>query len=58
MSLRGGDFVLTLGRDVSVGYLDHDAESVRLYLEESLNFRALTPEAAVSLRPVEGSAEG
>lgn len=59
LSLRGGDFVLTLGRDVSVGYRDHDGDTVRLYLEESLTFRTLAPEAAVSLRPVEGGdAEG
>ena len=50
LSLRGGDFALTLGRDVSIGYLDHDAGSVYLYLEESLTFRLLTPEAAVPLQ--------
>lgn len=54
MSLRGGDFELTLGRDISIGYLTHDAERVTLYLEESLTFRTLTPEAAVRLRPMKG----
>lgn len=50
LSLRGGDFELVLGQDVSVGYLDHDAERVRLYLEESVTFRLLGPEAVVALR--------
>jgi uncharacterized linocin/CFP29 family protein len=49
LSVRGGDFELTVGRDLSVGYRAHDAESVRLYLTETMTFRALTPEAAVAL---------
>ena len=49
LSTRGGDFQLTLGQDVSIGYLDHDATSVHLYLEESFTFTVLTPEAAVHL---------
>jgi uncharacterized linocin/CFP29 family protein len=49
ISQRGDDFELVVGQDLSVGYLDHDAESVRLYLEESLTFRAATPEAAIAL---------
>lgn len=51
LSLRGGDFELTLGRDAAIGYRSHDEDSVRLYLEESLSFRVLTPEAAVPLQP-------
>ena len=51
VSLRGGDFELIVGQDFSIGYLDHDAESVPLYLEESLTFRVLEPEAAVKLDP-------
>ncbi len=50
LSMRGGDFVLECGQDISVGYLDHDAKQVRLYLEESLSFRVLEPDAAVALR--------
>jgi len=50
LSLRGGDFELVVGRDIAIGYLDHDATNVRLYLEESITFRVLTPEAAVELR--------
>jgi uncharacterized linocin/CFP29 family protein len=49
LSLRGEDFELVVGQDLSVGYLDHDAERVRLYLEESVTFRAASPEAAVAL---------
>lgn len=50
LSTRGGDFELVVGRDAAIGYLDHDAEVVRLYLEESFTFRLLGPEAAVPLR--------
>jgi uncharacterized linocin/CFP29 family protein len=49
LSLRGGDFELVVGQDVSVGYLDHDRTKVNLYLEESFTFRLLSPEAAVPL---------
>lgn len=49
LSMRGGDFELTVGQDVSIGYLDHDDTSVRLYLQESLTFRVLSPEAGVWL---------
>ena len=50
LSLRGGDFVLECGQDLSVGYRDHDAEVVRLYVEESVSFRVVEPDAAVALR--------
>jgi uncharacterized linocin/CFP29 family protein len=49
MSQRGGDFELVVGRDFSIGYLDHSASTVRLYLQESFTFRVLSPEAAVPL---------
>jgi len=49
VSLRGGDFELVVGRDFSIGYLDHDAEKVRLYIEESFTFRLLSPQAAIAL---------
>lgn len=49
LSTRGGDFELTVGRDLSVGYKSHDASKIDLYLTETLTFRALTPEAAVTL---------
>jgi uncharacterized linocin/CFP29 family protein len=50
LSRRGGDFELTLGQDVSLGYLGHDASGIELYLEETFTFRPLGPEAAVGMR--------
>jgi len=50
LSMRGGDFELVVGRDLSIGYTGHDATKVNLYLIESLTFRVLSPEAAVCLR--------
>lgn len=49
LSTRGGDFDLRLGTDVQIGYLSHDAETVRLYLEETFTFLDYSPEAAVPL---------
>ncbi len=51
LSLRGGDFVMDVGGDISMGYLSHDAENVTLYLEESLTFRVLEPDAVVVVSP-------
>lgn len=53
VSLRGDDFELMVGQDLSIGYLTHDASTVTLYLEESLTFRAAGPEAAVALKYAE-----
>jgi uncharacterized linocin/CFP29 family protein len=50
LSLRGGDFVLDCGEDLSIGYLAHDATQVQLYLEESISFHVVEPDAAVVLR--------
>ena len=50
VSMRGGDFELVSGQDLSIGYASHDADSVTLYVEESMTFRNLAPEAAVALR--------
>ena len=49
LSTRGGDFDLQLGTDVSIGYLSHDADSVQLYLQETLTFLCYTAEASVAL---------
>jgi len=49
LSLRGGDFLFESGEDLSIGYDSHDADVVRLYLQESFSFRVPTPEAAVAL---------
>jgi uncharacterized linocin/CFP29 family protein len=50
VSLRGGDFLLESGQDLSIGYLEHDRETVSFYLEQSFSFRVATPEAAVPLK--------
>jgi uncharacterized linocin/CFP29 family protein len=49
VSLRGGDFILDSGEDLSIGYDFHDAVTVQLYLEESFSFHVATPEAAIAL---------
>ncbi len=51
LSARGGDFTLSLGQDLSIGYLSHDAESVELYFQESLTFLVYTTEAIVAINP-------
>jgi len=54
LSLRGGDFELTVGRDISIAYQSHTDRVVRLYLVETMAFRVLTPEAAVALAHKDG----
>ncbi len=49
LTTRGGDFDLQLGTDVSIGYTSHDAETVELYLQETLTFLCYTAEASVAL---------
>jgi uncharacterized linocin/CFP29 family protein len=49
LSLRAGDFLFESGQDLSIGYSSHDAETLRLYLEESFSFHVATPEAAIGL---------
>jgi len=49
LSVRGGDFELTVGRDLSIAYQSHTDKMVRLYLLETMAFRVLMPEAAVAL---------
>jgi uncharacterized linocin/CFP29 family protein len=51
VSQRGGDFLLDVGDDLSIGYESHDADAVQLYLVESFAFRVLTDDAAVALTP-------
>lgn len=51
LSHRGGDFRLTVGQDLSVGYSGHDKDTVYLYLTESFTFRVLDRAAAVYLKP-------
>ncbi len=47
LSTRGGDFDLSIGQDVSIGYDSHDAETVTLYFQESFTYLTYTPEAVV-----------
>jgi uncharacterized linocin/CFP29 family protein len=49
LTTRGGDFELHIGQDVSIGYLSHTDDAVRLYLQESFTFLLLTSEASVAL---------
>ncbi|HTZ36392.1 MAG TPA: family 1 encapsulin nanocompartment shell protein [Stellaceae bacterium] len=49
LSMRGEDFQLTVGQDFSIGYLGHDNDKVRLYIEESFTFWLLSPQAAIPL---------
>jgi uncharacterized linocin/CFP29 family protein len=58
LSARGGDFELSCGQDLSIGYVDHDGQAVRLYLQESITFRSLTPEAAVVITTAARPAKG
>jgi uncharacterized linocin/CFP29 family protein len=50
VSQRGGDFELTIGQDLSIGYESHTETHVRLYLTETFTFRVLSPEAGVALK--------
>jgi uncharacterized linocin/CFP29 family protein len=49
LSVRGGDYELTVGQDLSIGYAAHDRQTVELYLTESFTFRVLEAVAAVRL---------
>jgi uncharacterized linocin/CFP29 family protein len=49
VSQRGGDFLLDVGQDISIGYHHHDTEQVHLYLEESFTFQVAEPDAALAL---------
>lgn len=49
ISQRGGDFEITTGQDFSLGYLSHDADTVHLYLEETVTFGLHGPEAGIAM---------
>jgi uncharacterized linocin/CFP29 family protein len=51
LTTRGGDFELSIGQDVSIGYSSHSDTAVQLYLQETFTFRVLTTEASVALAP-------
>jgi uncharacterized linocin/CFP29 family protein len=50
LSTRGGDYELTVGQDLSIGYAVHDRTDVELFLTESFTFRVLEEKAAIFLR--------
>jgi len=52
LSTRGGDYELTIGQDLSVGYLVHDRDEVELFITESFTFRVLEEKAAALIRRV------
>jgi uncharacterized linocin/CFP29 family protein len=54
VTLRGGDLEFVSGQDFSIGYLDHSATTVHLYLQESFTFHVLSDEAAVPLAYAQG----
>jgi len=58
LSIRGGDFELTVGQDLSVGYAYQEREMVELYIVESFTFRVIEPAAAIYLRHGGRSEEG
>ncbi len=49
LSVRGGDYELTVGQDLSIGYAFHDRTDVELFLTESFTFRVLEAKAAIFL---------
>ncbi|MCF8234738.1 MAG: bacteriocin family protein [Bacteroidales bacterium] len=46
---RGGDFRLTLGQDLSIGYESHDSRNVQLFFTESFTFQVLDPAAVINI---------
>lgn len=54
LSRRGGDFELTVGQDLSIGYAGHEGDSLRFFITESYAFRVLEPAAAVELKKASG----
>jgi uncharacterized linocin/CFP29 family protein len=48
-SLRGGDFLLVVGGDLTLGYRHHDETSVHLFCVETVGAHLLTPQAVCAL---------
>lgn len=48
-STRGGDFLLTVGGDLSTGYRLHDRDAVHLFCVETLAAQLVTPQAVCAL---------
>src|SRR5262245_37354658 len=45
-----GDFELSLGQDVSVGFDHQEGQKIRLFMTESFTFRVIEPQAVVAFR--------
>jgi len=50
-STRGGDFIITVGGDFTVGYRSHDENVVHLFCVETIAAQLLTPQAVCLIRP-------
>ena len=50
-STRGGDFLITVGGDFTVGYRSHDDTAVHLFCVETIAAQLLTPEAVCLIKP-------
>ena len=50
ISMQGGDHHFEASEDLALGYLNHDAERVELYLTETIGFRLDGDNAAIALR--------
>jgi uncharacterized linocin/CFP29 family protein len=50
ISERGGDFELTIGQDISLGFGERNGDEVELFFLETFTFRVNGPEAAVVLK--------
>jgi len=48
-SCRGGDFIITVGGDLSVGYRWHDTDALHLFCVETVAAQLLSPEAVCLL---------
>jgi uncharacterized linocin/CFP29 family protein len=50
LSRRGGDFEMTVGQDLTIGFKSHDKDNVDLYFTESFTFSVFEPAAACELK--------
>ncbi|MFP4180223.1 MAG: family 1 encapsulin nanocompartment shell protein [Spirochaetaceae bacterium] len=50
VSIRGGDFLMTIGQDLSIGYGTHSSTTVELYFTESFTFQVLESRAVVGYK--------
>ncbi len=50
ISMQGGDHHLEAAEDLALGYLSHDADTVELYLTETIGFRLDGDNAAIALQ--------